>query len=728
RYAHAWTYRDWVIDALNRDLPYDEFIRQQIAADMIPGNGPQNIAALGFLTVGERFSAQNDVINDRIDVVTKGFLGLTVTCARCHDHMFDPIPTKDYYALHGVFASTTEPEDLPAIHAGTEAEIADYEREREKIEQQNRDHYYRYAGDLQQEFFRHVQGYLMLPHLSRPGASPEEQAKRVKLINDLGLKNGLVQTFSVRRPPGDSWFNVVRESRDDPIFSPFREFAKLEPADFAAKAARLVAQIRTGALSSGNRMVQLNPIVVAAFAEVEPQTLDDVAGIYGALFAPLESQREAFVAASAQTQAGAVAGFSPALAEILASPFDLMPAWQASTKNLRKFDPKLGNSIQGSSGPFWAKLNELDLTHPGAPGRAMRVADAERIKNSPVLLRGQAESPGEIVPRRFLEVLSPDYKPVPFAKGSGRLELAGKIASPTNPLTARVAVNRVWMHHFGEGLVRTVDDLGTLGEAPSHPALLDFLAGQFITGGWSFKKLHKTIMLSRVYQQSSRTNPRYEEIDPENRLLWRANIRRLDFEAVRDSLLFFSGKLDCTLGGRPVNLTEEPYSYRRSVYGYIDRGQLSELMQSFDFSDPTRPQSKRNTTVVPPQALFLMNNPLAIEVARSIAAREDIASTVDDAGRVAALYQVLFQRPANQAELALGLEFIATDASTPPDAAPAADAGALERPKPGTGYQGRYAGTFPIYNRGERVVRKPLTGWEAYIQALLFSNEASYIN
>src|SRR4030095_10673714 len=199
------------------------------------------------------------------------------------------------------------------------------------------------------------------------------------------------------------------------------------------------------------------------------------------------------------------------------------------------------------------------------------------------------------------------------------------IASKNNPLTARVIVNRVWMHHFGEGFVRTPDDLGTQAELPSHPELLDYLSWYFMEQGWSLKKLHKLIMLSHVYQERSYTVKEYEAIDPDNRLLWRANVRRLEFESVRDSLLAFSGRLDrTTIGGQPVNLTDERYSYRRSVYGYIDRGNMPELMSHFDFSDPDMPNSKRASTIVPQQALFLMNSPMSADVARAVVARADV--------------------------------------------------------------------------------------------------------
>ena len=278
------------------------------------------------------------------------------------------------------------------------------------------------------------------------------------------------------------------------------------------------------------------------------------------------------------------------------------------------------------------------------------------------LFAAKRQARGPIAPRRFLEILSPKDRE-PFKIGSGRLEVAQDIASKNNPMTARVIINRIWMHHFGDGFVRTPDDLGVQSEAPSHPELIDYLATRFMAEGWSFKKMHKLIMLSSVYQQSSDANAAYQIKEPENRLLWRANLRRLDFEAVRDTILMFTGNLDATIGGRPVNLTDEPYSYRRSIYGYIDRGSVPELMQQFDFSDPNRPNSKRTSTIVPQQALFFMNSPMAVDVARKVTTRPEFTAATSDAGRVRVLYNVLFQRDPRSSEVALAASFFNSHSS-----------------------------------------------------------------
>ncbi len=292
-------------------------------------------------------------------------------------------------------------------------------------------------------------------------------------------------------------------------------------------------------------------------------------------------------------------------------------------------------------------------------------------------------------------------------------------------MTPRVMINRIWMHHFGDGFVRTPDDLGVQSEAPSHPELIDYLATRFMEEGWSIKKIHKLIMLSNVYQQSSETNPAYQQKEPENRLLWRANLRRLDFEAVRDTMLMFTGNLDATIGGHPVNLTEEPYSYRRSIYGYIDRGALPELMQQFDFSDPDRPNSHRTSTIVPQQALFFMNSPMAADVARRVTSRPEFQSATSDPARVKALYNVLFARDPRATEIHLAAEFFNSHSASK----------AAEAPEPSKkrnffgGKKGMQNNAKKaIQNEGEMVERKPLTLWEEYAQALLFTNEVAYVN
>jgi hypothetical protein len=301
------------------------------------------------------------------------------------------------------------------------------------------------------------------------------------------------------------------------------------------------------------------------------------------------------------------------------------------------------------------KIDEHQVNAPGAPPRAMVVRDGNPVKPR-VLIRGDANRPGKEVDRQFLAVLEgPEREP--FKQGSGRLELAQEIVAADNPLTARVLANRTWMHHFGDPLVATPGDLGIRSEPPTQQALLDYLANFAREQGWSVKELHREIMLSSTYQQQSAEREDCRAADPENRLYWKANRRRLEFEALRDSLLLVSGKLDSEMGGRPVEIAKSPYTPRRSVYGFIDRQDLPNLFRVFDVASPDISVDRRVRTTVPQQALYLMNSPPIIEQAQALAARNEIASAASPAEKITALYQILFQRAPAAEEITIGEQF-----------------------------------------------------------------------
>ena len=717
RMPYAWTYRDWVINAVNNDMPYDQFILHQLAADLIPKNDPKNLAALGFITVGERFGNNNDVINDRIDVVTKGFVGLTVSCARCHDHMFDPIPTKDYYALHGVFSSITEPSDQPVLKQPDPKLFKEFEEKVAAYEAEDRNTYYNVVAEAASSVRAKIGLYVKAGERD-PGTTTEEALKaQDKLIQDEQLDRELVNVLRGR----------IRN--DNSVFGPLAIFKGMAPGDYATTGAKKAAEI---AANSGKRF---NPLVAEAFRNQKPAYFDDVLKIYQQLFSNLEPQTKGAINALREaTDKSKPPTADPALIEVAAAPFRLEPAHELSHDRLARLVDQLPQRLRGRGNYNFAAVNELKLTHDGAPPKAMVVADRKDPMNSAVFIRGQSEARGEVVPRSFLEVLTPGGRRQPFRIGSGRLELAQAIASKNNPLTARVMVNRVWMHHFGEGFVRTPDDLGTQAEQPSHPQLVDYLSHYFMEQKWSLKALHKMIMLSTVYQISSDNVKKHEEIDPDNRLLWRANVRRLDFEAMRDSMLVMANKLDRSVGGQPVNLTDEPYSTRRTVYGYIDRGNLPELMQHFDFGDPHMPNSKRTTTIVPQQALFLMNSPFAIDVARAVINRPEVRNAPDDQQRIMAMYNIVLQRTPFPDEFKLALQFLRDEYRNETQVAAAAKeltdraTKRLEERAKREKEPNRMDGYRSIRNEGEYVARKPLTHWETLAHSLLLSNEAAYVN
>jgi hypothetical protein len=339
------------------------------------------------------------------------------------------------------------------------------------------------------------------------------------------------------------------------------------------------------------------------------------------------------------------------------------------------------------------KVESFQATSPLAPPRAMSVVDNPQPVDPRVLIRGNPDRLGKPVPRQFLLVMSSAQRQ-PFTGSSGRLELAQKIVAPENPLTRRVIVNRLWMHHLGEPLVLTPSDFGIRSEEPTHPELLDWLATSLLDREWSLKTLHRTIMCSAAYQQASLDRADCRAIDPENRLLWRANRRRLELESVRDTLLAVAGRLDTHMFGRPVELTKSPFPLRRAVYGYIDRQDLPNLFRVFDIASPDSSTPRRPRTTVPQQALFLMNSPLVVEQAEALSARPEVASAADTAAQVAALYRLVLARAPDADELAIGQEFLA--------ATRAAD-----------------------INSSDAMKLKPLA---QYAQLLLLTNEVMYVD
>ena len=736
RYSHAWSYRNWVINATNADMPYDKFLTCQLAADLMPkeqlGFNGENLAALGFITVGERFGNPNDLINERIDTVSKAMLAMTVACARCHDHMFDPISQKDYYALHGVFASITEPSTQPLIGALPPADqLADFSKKEADVKKEIASAYYESLGHFNQTFRLKSPQYLELVTLSRdPISATEKISPYTKFRTENKLDDEIGRRIEARA-----------RKKEDSVFGPLAILSALKGGEFAAKSPAIIAQIQSGFLP-GAAKKPINRLVALAFKGAKPGTIKSIKDVwqtYDNAFAMVAAKSAVWLDEMAVSSSDSVPGVDAPMSELLQIPFEVKPGGTLSIYDFRQLIDRLPNNRKRDGQGALARLNELELKHPGAPAHAMIVADKPKAQDSPVFIRGQANTRGEIVPRRFLDVLSPTGKGTPFTQGSGRLELAKCIADKANPRTARVMANRVWMHHFGEGLVSTPDDLGTMAEVPTHPELLDWLANYFTESGWSMKKLHRVIMLSRTYQQSSHIleGSDYTDRDPYNRLLWRANVRRLDFESVRDSLLVMSGQLDRTIGGQPVNVTEEPYSYRRSVYGYVDRGNLPELMAHFDFAKPEMANSKRTTTIVPQQALFLMNSPFSVDVVKRIVNnRSDFPSPQKgessdyakdktaygrDLRRITALYRIILQRAPTPEEYKKGLAFVQVESQ---------DWGAnnFEAKNVSKGGRNRMDGRASIKNEGFTVSRRPLNQWETYAQALLFSNEAAYVN
>jgi mono/diheme cytochrome c family protein len=629
RYMFSYTYRDYVVRAFKEDKPYDQFIVEQIAADRLSlGEDKRALAALGFLTLGRRFlNNREDIIDDRIDVVARGTLGLTVGCARCHDHKFDPIPTKDYYAWHGIFASSEEPGELPLLVPLRDSpEYQGYLKEKGKIEAEIEGFKERESAQFIDELRQQIGDYLLG---ARDAARLEDKSTFDTFAGERKL-NPVV----LRR-----WMNELeaRGKKSDPIFAPWFDSAR---ADLAT-----------------NQAVAANPVVTKALAARTTNSLPETAAAYTKLFKEVDAEWKAALAAATKEKKPVPTALPDADHEAVRQ---VLYA-KDSAVNLPRAEAEeiLSRKISEGIAPMRNRIQALSWTHPGAPQRAMALVDRPNPGNSRVSIRGNAGNPGEEAPRGFLQVLSA-ANCTAFTNGSGRLELARAIASPQNPLTARVYVNRVWLHHFGQPLVGTPGDFGVRTPEPVERGLLDYLAAAFVENGWSTKALHRAILLSATYQQSSDAPASSRKADPDNRLLSRMNRQPLDFEALRDTLLAAAGKLDLSVGGLPVDLLAEPFSGRRTVYGFIDRQNLPGVFRTFDFANPDTSNQGRFHTTVPQQALFLMNSPFVIQQAWALSERGEIKSASNAEAKIQALYHLIFQRPAGRAEMRLAADFLDT--------------------------------------------------------------------
>jgi hypothetical protein len=709
RYEYAWTYRDYVIDSFNQDKPFNKFIIEQLAADQLPdiGTSDPRLAALGFLTVGKRFNNADDVIDERIDTTFKAFMGLTVACARCHDHKFDPIPTADYYSMHGVFNSIYEPTEVPLVaNVGSKYE-EDFLKKVEGFEKESRDTYYNYLRKKIKEFNEKVTAYMMI--------STKKGAERFDALKEYG--------FNQNREDDDFPARAVKLSDKHPVLGVFSILSKT-PED---KIAEKFAEIKD--------KPEWNQSLRAQFSPATPKTLKDVAGLYETLFNSVSpTQINDYYDQAAKKDFTEYKDKN--MAEIITAIYPVIPASEIWTndqflqvfgggmmrKGTASLPPMPRNFLQSTA---VNKINSLKISHKGAPGGAMIVKDKDKPVDSKIYIRGEKSKQGDLVPRRFLTFLNHENEI--FKQGSGRLELAEAIASKDNPMTARTIVNRVWMWHFGEGLVKSPDDLGNMASKPSNQELLDYLSIWFVENGWSLKKLHKFIMKSATYRQSSAPNPAFAVKDGENKYFWHYPVRRMDFESIRDSLVQITGKMDRTVGGKPVNITDEPYSYRRSIYGYVDRSAVSDLMMQFDFSDPEMTNSKRASSIVPQQALFFLNSPMVIDAARAVTERKDFQNAKDDDEKIKVVYAVLFQRYPRGQEPSLAKEFLnEANKHYKPLPVKTKTTSSTEDSLETTVVSNSNMGI--LKNVGKPVERKTLTPWEAYIQALIMSNEFVYFN
>jgi hypothetical protein len=520
-YPFAWRYRDWIVEAMNADMPYDRFVSMQLAADLMPGTTRSDWRALGYLGAAPVYHKDlrlsGDVIgtfftddwDERIDAVGRGVLGLSTGCARCHDHKFDPITQKDYYALMGIFASTTRAErPLFEVDPALEAR------------------------------------YLTM------------QRRLFDLAYSLNLVVNETSTFTDPEKKEAAW--------------------RAEVASLKEEAEKLFAP-------------------------------------YPALLQSLER----FWAPPRRTTEGRVVR---------------------------------GSSADPYTNAVYEAAQYVDASDPSYTFPVYKPGEARDV---PLLKAGNYSAPGEIIPRGFLAVLANGNST--FVRGSGRKDLADRMFTDARGLAARVIVNRVWGWHFGRPLVTTPSDFGTQGDKPSHPELLENLSALFIEHGWSLKWLHKEIMRSAAYQQSSAPRPDALKIDQPNALVWRVNPQRLDAESYRDSLVRAAGSLDEQLGGVPGNLDDDTY-YRRTLYGQVSRQRRATILALFDFPDPLQSAPDREITVTSLQQIYTMNSPFIRKLA--VAAAEHAKTAQGEAEQIARLYRRILSRTPTPGELKSALQYL----------------------------------------------------------------------
>jgi hypothetical protein len=598
---NSFRYRDWVIRAFNEDMPYDIFIKAQLAGDSLSSKvATQYRPGLGF------YALSPEMQDDRVDATTRGFLGLTVACAQCHDHKFDPIPTKDYYSLQSIFANTQA--DKTPLAA---PEIVDaYQKHKAKVDKQEaiiKKFYEAQTQQLSEMLAAETSRYLLASRslASAEGLDNETLERWTKYLGDSKKDH----------PHLKSWFDLVS-----------RDASKQDFEKAAAAFQELVLSIN----DEKKLIDEKNRIVLG----IDP----DRRRLTQASLVSLDRDkyilwRDLFEKAGQDS--GGVVVSPPGVLYYGPGKIDrfLQGQWKQHVDLLK------------------AELASLKKSLPEEYPYFQAIKDRSDLQEGHVLVRGDRNNPGEVAPRRFLAILSHEERK-PFQHGSGRLDFAEAITDPKNPLTARVMANRMWLYHFGQGLVRTPSNFGQLGDRPSNPALLDYLAWKFVQSNWSMKAMHREILLSATYALRAANSEQNFEKDPDNRLHWRFNRRRMDVETLRDSILAVTGTLDPTAEGPAAPLDEK--NHRRTVYGFVSRRKLDGMLSLFDFPNPNNTAEQRESTNVPLQRLFLMNSKFMDAQARVLAD----SMSGDDQTRVRLIYRRLFGRSPKPTEMKLALDFL----------------------------------------------------------------------
>lgn len=849
--AEAWRYRDWVVNAFNSDLPYDKFIEDQIAGDLVQPKNPDMadtnaIIATGMYAIGnwgngdaDKDKILTDIADDQVDVTGRAFLGLTLACARCHDHKFDPIPTADYYSLAGIFFSShilpkLTPkgvgEILTRIPLASPGELV-RRKEREtrvaEMDKQISAVIDAQAAILAKNLLPLTAQYLVAAADGQTNATdgfkPDpallqqwvdyfnlgEFKLLVNVIHDLSNQPGLwamrnasnadtpssvvnttdhdISFLTIKMPPqsvavhpspnagvaaawkspirgkiqikggvvdadpncgdGIAWVINLRSAGTPTQLASgsipnggaqkfedgkgagslvslevqegeMVELVILPKADYSCDTT--VVNLDVNELDGQKRTWNLAKETLPAVQDGRPPYADHLGNKSVWYFYDMDGQNApgSFVAGSPMAKWMSAVREKKSRAEMQSAARELQQALLATNAASTSVS-NLYHDLTTPRSAFWANMGQIEKYFPEDARRDLEKKQAELAefrKNPPaplmmalglqeggvpesphagihdvkIHIRGQYDRLGDLVPRRFPRLLAGDDQK-PISEGSGRLQLADWIASPDNPLTARVMVNRIWQHHFGEGIVRTPNNYGKLGTPPTHPELLDYLAHRFVESGWSIKAMHRAIMLSAAYQQSSIPDPATLKADPDNLLFGRMNRQRLESEALRDSLLDVAGNLDQAMGGPSIR---DFSTNRRTLYITTIRSDRATYQFLFDAADPNVIVEKRIDSTVAPQALFLLNQPFAIAQADALAQRVMKEAPQGDRGRIEWLYQLLYGRPATKQEINIGVRALSR-------------AGAVAKSDP---------------------KKSTSAAWQEYCQVLLCANEFIYVD
>ncbi len=638
-FKDAWRYRDYVIGAFNADTPFDQMVREQIAGDLLPYDSPaqrgRQLTATAFLALGptnyelqDKQLLRYDVIDEQIDTLGKAFLGMPLGCARCHDHKFDPVPTTDYYAMAGIFKSTrtlfnytdnvARWVDTPLPLAGAEAEeMAEVEAREAMLKPR--------LNQKKAELKLLTQKEVKTPNPGQPVSISKFPGI---LVDERAAKTQGEWKFSQysQNYLNEGYYHDGNELKGKKTLT----FKTTLPLNGRYEVRLAYAEAKNRSTRTPVTIGHLDGETVVLVNQQEAPILDGRFHSLGAF--NFARNGENFVRISTGNTDGHVV--ADAVQWLL-----LEDEKTATSPHREAYIAGLKEEVKGME----KKLKPLTTKLKSRP-LAMTVKEDPEPSDSAIRIRGMESRKGEIVPRGFIQVATLGDAPNIPDDESGRLQLAEWIVSPDNPLTARVMANRIWSWLFGAGIVRSVDNLGTTGELPSHPELLDYLAIRLREHDWSIKAMVKEILLARTWQLSSEVDPSAEKLDPDNRLLTHYPLRRLDAEQLRDAILAVNGELDLTLYGSNIegagaidaNSTgaqQIEYNYvfkdkRRSVYTPAFRVQRHELFELFDFGNVNFTMGQRNVSTVALQALYMLNNPFVIEQSKHAAER--LLKEVDD--------------------------------------------------------------------------------------------------